>query len=267
MGALVLIDGHYYAYRYFFGMPRLSGPDGQPTGVLFAYARLLKDLIADPAISHAAVVFDDSSPTFRHELYPEYKAHRQPMPEELAQQMPDLLRLVDAHGIARLQIPGYEADDIICTLAKATAATGQEVRICSRDKDIDQILNDCICTWEPTENRLRGPAELVAEKGIRPEQVIDFLCMLGDSSDNVPGIPGVGVKTATKLLQDYGDLTTLLTNADSIKGKRGENIRAFRKVAELTRQLITIAEVPNVPAISTLSCPDSLPEDAFRPLY
>jgi DNA polymerase I len=266
MGAFVLIDGHYYAYRFFFGMPRLTGRGGRPTGVTFAMAKLLKDLIDDPDVSHVAAVFDDSAPTFRHDLFPDYKAHRDPMPEELKQQVPDIQQLVQLHGIPLIQVPGYEADDIIATLAKQGAAAGLPVRICSRDKDLDQVLSTKIQTWEPGKNRYRGPADLESEKGIRPDQVIDYLCMLGDTADNVPGIKGVGQKTATKLLQEFGSLQMVLERSDLLKGKRRENVEAFKTVADLTRQLITLVDVPDLPDLKRLACPTELAAE-LRPFY
>ena len=191
---LVIIDGHYYAYRFFFGMPPLRSPAGQPTGTTFAFAKMFGDLRDNSDVTHVCLVFDPPGNTFRHDMYDEYKANRDPMPDDLRKQMPDIQRLAIASDIPVVSIDGYEADDTIATLAKEAAADGFQVRMCTKDKDIDQVLSDRIKTWDPGKGILRGPEDLTTEKGIQPEQVIDYLCMIGDSADNIPGIKGVGPK-------------------------------------------------------------------------
>jgi DNA polymerase I len=248
---LVIIDGHYYAYKYFFGMPPLLGPGGRPTGVTYAFASLFKQLREAAEVSHWACIFD-SGDTFRNDIFPEYKAHRDPMPEQLAAQLPDVLALCQASGVPMLRVPRYEADDVIATLAKQAEAQGMEVRLCTKDKDIDQVLSPRVSTWDPGKNILRGPAELLAEKGIRPEQVIDYLCMIGDSADNVPGITGVGPKTAAKLLAQYGNLAAVLSHSHELKGKQREHVEAFKPKAALTCQLIQLVDVPDLPRLDQL---------------
>lgn len=250
---LAIIDGHYYAYRFFFGMPPLTGPGGRPTGVTYAFANLLKELRTNPGITHWVAVFDAPGKTFRDELYSEYKVHREPTPEPLAKQLPDVARLCAANGIPLVSTPGYEADDVVATLALQAAEAGMEVRILSKDKDLDQVLSDRIRTWDPGKDLLRGPAELKAEKGISPAQVIDYLSMIGDTSDNVPGINGVGPKTAAKLLEQYGTLDCLIANCSALSTKQQEKINAFVPKRELTRALITLRCVPDLPAIASLA--------------
>jgi DNA polymerase I len=248
---LVVIDGHYYAYKFFFGMPPLTGPGGRPTGVTYAFANLIKDLRANEKITHLVCLFDVGD-SFRKQIYQEYKAHRDPMPEKLAEQLPDVEEILRAYHVPVLKIPGFEADDVIATLAKKGVADGLSVRLCTKDKDIDQLLSARVNTWDPGKDILRGPAELLSEKSITPEQVVDYLCMVGDSADNVPGINGVGPKTAAKLLQTYGTLANVLAHAHELKGKQRENVEAFIPKAELTCRLIQLADVPNLPALETL---------------
>ncbi|HYE06615.1 MAG TPA: DNA polymerase I [Planctomycetota bacterium] len=259
---LAIIDGHYYAYRFFFGMPPLSGPGGRPTGVTYAFAQLFKDLRERSELTHWVLIFDAPGDTFRSELYKEYKAHRDPTPDPLRQQIADARLLAAASGIPVIEIPGVEADDVAATLAKQAAARGIEARILSKDKDIDQVLSDRIRTWDPVAGVLRGPAELRAEKGFGPEKVIDYLCMLGDASDNVPGIDGVGPKTAVKLIAEYGGLDGVIANVDKLKGKLQERVRAFIPFAAMTRDLITLRDVADLPDLETLRIDRAFTNDA-----
>jgi DNA polymerase-1 len=249
---LALIDGHYYAYRFFFAMPPLHGPGGRPTGVTFSFANLFLQLRTNPAITHWCCVFDAPGDNFRNELDHEYKAHRDPMPDPLREQIGDVEELCGATRVPMIKAPGFEADDVLATLAKQAAAQGMDVRILSKDKDIDQVLSDRISTWDPTKDELRGPPELMSEKGLTPRQVIDYLCMIGDSSDNVEGIAGVGPKTAAKLLGEYGSLEAVLANVDKLKGKLRENVEKFLPHREKTVQLITLRDVPEMPGLDSL---------------
>jgi DNA polymerase I len=248
---LVAIDGHYYAYKFFFGMPPLTGPGGRPTGVTYAFANLARELRQNPQITHLVCVFDIGD-SFRSEIFSDYKAHRDPMPDLLSQQLPDVEEILAACGVPVLKVAGFEADDVLATLARQADAAGMHVRLCTKDKDIDQLLNERISTWDPGKGILRGPKELVAEKGITPAQVIDYLCMIGDSADNVPGITGIGPKTAAKLLLQYGNLAAILASSDQLKGKQRENVEAFKCKAELTCRLIQLADVPGLPALPSL---------------
>ncbi|MBA3685256.1 MAG: DNA polymerase I [Planctomycetes bacterium] len=249
---LAIIDGHYYAYKFFFGMPPLAGPGGRPTGVIYAFANLIKELRSRPEITHWACVFDAAGKTFRDDLYGEYKAHRSPMPEPLREQLPGVERLLAASGIPAIAVAGFEADDVLATLARQAEAAGMDAWILSKDKDIDQVLSARVKTFDPTADKLRGPDELRAEKGFGPELVCDYLCMIGDSSDNVPGIEGVGPKTALKLLNEYGSLQAVLDSRENLKGKLRERVTAFLPFVELTRRLIRLQDVADLPPLERL---------------
>jgi len=261
-GLFVIIDGHYFCYRFFFGAPHLRGPDGRDTGVTFAFAELFARLRRDPAITHWAAVFDHDGPSFRNRLFPEYKAHRDPMPSELEQQLPDVMAVADAMGVPRLAVPDFEADDTIATLAREADAAGIPVRICTRDKDLDQVLGPTVRTWDPLKNILRGPEEVRSERHIEVGQVVDFLSMVGDSADNVPGIRGIGPKTAAALLERYGSLENVLAHRHELRGKRAERVEEYLPRAALVRELITIVDVPDLPGIDRFEKPDALPADA-----
>lgn len=256
---LVVIDGHYYAYRFHFGMPPLSGPGGRPTGVTYAFANLVRELKADPRVTHLACVFDAEAPSFRHRLYPDYKAQREPMPETLALQIPDVLEILAAMRVPVVRAAGYEADDVLFTYAKLGEEAGWDVLLYTRDKDIDQALSERVHTYDAMKREERGPAELLAEKGIRPEQVIDYLALIGDSADNIPGAEGVGPKTAAKLLAEHGTLERVL--AATHRGKLAERLAAFAPRAELSRRLITLVRVPDLPPLAALAVDRTTPAD------
>jgi DNA polymerase-1 len=256
---LAVIDGHYYAYRYHFGMPPLSGPGGRPTGVTYAFANLIRELKADTRVTHLLCVFDAHEDSFRHILFPAYKAQRDPMPEPLREQIPDVLEILAALHVPVVRVPGYEADDVLFTYARLGQAAGLDVRLYTRDKDVDQVISERVRTYDALKQQERGPAELLAEKGIRPDQVVDYLCLIGDTADNVPGVTGVGPKTAAKLLAEHGSLEAVL--AATHKGKLAENLAAFAPKAELTRKLITLVDVPDVPALASLATDRDSPAD------
>lgn len=263
---LVVIDGNYFAYRYFFGMPKLTASDGRPIGVLAAFADLLAKLRVDPDLSHWALVLDHPSPSFRHHLYPAYKAQRPPTPPELKTQLPLLPQVAGAFGIPVVQVAGVEGDDAIAALATLAAQYQCRARMCTGDKDLDQVLGPLVSTWDPGPNRHRGPGELWHERGLLPEQVVDYLCLVGDSADNLPGAKGVGPVRARKLLASHGDLTGIMQAADSVPGKLGEHLIAFRERADLMRQLITVAPVPGLPALQDLQVPGPERSVAIEPL-
>ncbi len=258
---LAIIDGHYYAYRFFFGMPPLTGPGGRPTGVTYAFANLLRDLKNNQEITHWIAVFDTAR-SFRNDLDAEYKAHRDPTPESLSAQLPDVMRLLAATGCPAMARDGFEADDVLATYAIQASAAGYDVRMLTRDKDVDQVLSERVSTWDPGKGIRRGPPELMIEKGLRPDQVVDYLCMIGDSADNVRGMHGVGPKTAAKLLAEFGSLAAVLANVDSIKGKLQDRVRDFIPLAAHTRQMITLITVPDLPAIESLAIDRTRPIDA-----
>jgi len=263
---LAVIDGHYYAYRYHFGMPPLAGPNGHPTGVTYAFANLIRELKADLRVTHLVCVFDDHGPCFRNDIFPPYKAQRDPMPEPLRLQIPDVIEILGAMHVPVVRVPGFEADDVLFTYARLGQAAGLDVRLYTRDKDVDQVISERVRTYDALKQQERGPEELFAEKGIRPAQVVDYLCLIGDTADNVPGVTGVGPKTAAKLLAEHATLEAVL--AATHKGKLAENIAAFVPKAELTRKLITLVDVPDVPTLPVLvidraSTTDAAPFERF----
>ncbi len=237
---LVLVDGSSYLFRAFHALPPLTAPDGAPTGAMIGVANMLRKLRADYGPEHMAVVFDAKGKTFRDDIYPEYKATRPPMPDELAAQIEPLHELVRAMGLPLLCVEGVEADDVIATLADQAAAAGHDVVISTGDKDLAQLVNDRI-TLVNTMSGVTLDREGVQEKfGVAPEQIVDYLALMGDSVDNIPGVDKVGPKTAAKWIAKYGDLDTILEQADDIGGKIGENLRAAAERLPTSRELITV---------------------------
>jgi DNA polymerase-1 len=242
--SLLLVDGSSYLYRAFHvpNLQRLTTRDGTPTGAVYGVLNMLRSLLKEYQPDYMAVVFDAPGKTFRHERYPEYKANRPPMPEELADQIEPLLELVRALGLPLLQVPGVEADDVIGTLASQASAAGMDTVISTGDKDMAQLVDAHISLVNTMD---RPPTALDVEGvktkfGVPPEHITDLLALIGDSSDNIPGIPKVGPKTATKWLDSYGSLDGVIAHADEIKGKVGENLRDNLESLELSRWLVTI---------------------------
>jgi DNA polymerase-1 len=236
----ILVDGSSYLYRAFHALPPLTNSRDEPTGAVYGVVNMLRKLMDTYQPQYVAVVFDAKGKTFRDEIFAEYKAHRPPMPEELSSQVEPLLELVQAMGLPLLQVPGVEADDVIGTLAEKATKAGWETVISTGDKDLAQLVNEQVSLIN-TMNDTRMDVEGVLDKfGVAPEQIIDFLALVGDTSDNIPGVPKVGPKTAAKWLSEYGSLDELVVHAEEIKGKAGENLRAHLEQLELSRQLATI---------------------------
>ncbi|NIM70907.1 MAG: DNA polymerase I [Xanthomonadales bacterium] len=237
---IYLIDGSSYLYRAFHALPNLTNSAGEPTGALLGVANMLRRLLNEAQPEHIAVVFDAPGPTFRHRMYPEYKAHRPPMPEELRRQVEAILELVGILGLPLLQVPGVEADDVIGTLAARAEAAGMDVVISTGDKDLAQLVSPHT-TLVNTMTDTTLDAEAVEHKfGVRPEQIVDYLALTGDKSDNIPGVEKCGPKTASRWLQQHGDLDTVMAQADDISGKIGENLRAALAKLPLSRELARI---------------------------
>lgn len=244
---LFLLDGMALVFRAYFafsGNPRVTSK-GFDTSAIFGFAISLLDLLQKEKPSHIGVVFDTAEPTARHIEYPAYKAQRDEMPEALAAALPFIDQLVEAFHIPVLKMPGYEADDLIGTLAWQAAAEGYTVYMMTPDKDFAQLVRENVYIYKPARMgngiEIMGVPEVCAKWEIeRPEQVIDILGMWGDAVDNIPGIPGIGEKTAKKLVQEYGSLEGLLANTDKLKGKQKENVENFREQALLSKKLATI---------------------------
>jgi len=237
---LILVDGSSYLYRAFHALPPLTNSQGQPTGAVYGVLNMLRKLIDTYRPESMAVIFDARGKTFRDELYADYKANRPPMPAELSSQVGPLLALIEAMGLPLLQASGVEADDVIGTLAGQAATAGIATVISTGDKDLAQLVNEHVTLINTMNDTRLDEAGVVAKFGVRPEQIIDYLALMGDTSDNIPGIPKVGPKTAAKWLNQYGSLDELVLHADEIKGKIGENLRTHIDQLPLSRQLATV---------------------------
>jgi len=251
---LYLVDGSSYIYRAYYAIRHLSSPGGFPTNAIYGFTQMLLKLIKDYNPQHVAVVFDAGRTTFRTEIYPEYKANRAAMPDDLRVQMGPIREVVRAFNIPTLELPGYEADDIIGALAGRFSAQGGKVVVVTGDKDLMQIVTDHVTLLDTMKGKESGVPEVVERFGVGPELVIDILGLAGDSSDNIPGVPGIGEKTAAKLILKFGSLDTLLARANEVKGKNGEKLREFREQALLSRRLATIElNVPLEVELETLT--------------
>jgi DNA polymerase-1 len=237
---LVLVDGSSYLYRAFHALPPLSTAAGQPTNAVLGVVNMLYKLLDDYAPSDMAVVFDAPGKTFRKDLYSEYKANRPPMPDELRAQVEPLLESIDAMGIPLLRIEGVEADDVIGTLARAASAAGRDTVISTGDKDLAQLVDEHVTLVNTMYDTRLDRAGVQAKFGVTPEQIADYLALIGDPLDNIPGIDGVGPKTAAKWLQQYSDIATLKAHAADVPGKIGERLRASLGTLELAKDLATI---------------------------
>lgn len=237
---LLLVDGSSYLYRAFHGLPPLTNHEGTPTGAVYGVVRMVRKLIEEEQPQNVAVIFDAKGKTFRHKMYKDYKANRPPMPDDLQVQIEPLHQLIEALGIPLLSVPDVEADDVIGTLAKDAAAKNFRVLISTGDKDMAQLVDKQISLIN-TMNDLRMDASVVEEKfGVTPDQIIDYLALMGDKVDNIPGVPGVGPKTAVKWLQQFDTMQGVIEHADEIKGKIGEKLRAALDQLPMSYELATI---------------------------
>ena len=242
---LVLVDGTSYLYRAFHALPGLTSSRGEPTGAVYGVVNMLRKLLAEHDPPYLAVVFDAPGKTFRDELFAEYKAHRPPMPDALAGQIEPLLAIVRAMGLPLLQIEGVEADDVIGTLAARATAAGLDTLVSTGDKDMAQLVDGGVQLVNTMTDTVYDRAAVAAKFGVPPERIVDWLALVGDASDNIPGVPGVGPKTATKWLQQHGSLDALVAHAAEVPGKAGESLRASLEQLPLARRLATIrCDVP-----------------------
>ena len=237
---LILVDGSSYLYRAFYALPPLQTSKGQPTGAVRGVISMLKSLLKEYQPEHMAVVFDAKGKTFRDDLYAEYKANRPPMPDDLREQIEPLHKAVELMGLPMLIIDGVEADDVIGTLCREATEKGVDTIVSTGDKDMAQLVSDHV-TLINTMNNTRMDRDGVIEKfGVPPETIVDYLALIGDTVDNVPGVPKCGPKTAVKWLEQYGTLESLMEKADEIKGKIGENLRNSLEALPLSKELVTI---------------------------
>jgi DNA polymerase-1 len=264
---LVLVDGSSYLYRAFHAMPELRTSRGEPTGAVYGVANMLRKLLADQEPTYVAVVFDAKGKTFRDDIFPEYKANRPPMPDELAAQVEPIHMIVRAMGLPLLQVENVEADDVIGTLARRAAEAGMRTLVSTGDKDIAQLVDDSVTLVNTmTDTRLDREA-VISRFGVPPERIVDYLALVGDPVDNIPGIPGVGPKTAAKWLQQYGSLDAIVAHAADIGGKVGENLRKGLSQLPLARELATIkCDVTHAPDPAQLR-PRPADAERLRELY
>ena len=263
---LYLIDGSGFIFRAYHALPPMTRHDGTPINAVLGFCnmlfKMLKDLDDAERPSHLACIFDRARKTFRNDIYADYKAHRPPAPEDLVPQFPIIHEAVTAFNVPAIDREGFEADDIIATYARRAEAQGFSVTIVSSDKDLMQLVGGKIDMFDSMKNRHIGPDQVFEKFGVGPEKVIEIQALAGDSSDNVPGVPGIGVKTAALLINEYGDLDSLLARAGEIRqNKRRENLIEFAHMARISRQLVTLStDVPDLPDIETLTVRDIDPE-------
>ena len=238
---LILVDGSSYLFRAFHALPPLTNSKEQPTGAVYGVINMLNKLVADYKPEHIAVIFDAKGKTFRNDLYKEYKANRPPMPDDLRTQIEPLHELVEALGFPLIVVPEVEADDVIGTYARQATQQNIDTLISTGDKDIAQLVNPHVTLINTMSNVVLDEAGVMEKFGVGPDKVIELQALAGDSADNVPGVPGIGVKTAALLLNEYGSLDSLLERAGEIKqDKRRENLIEFADLARLSRQLVTL---------------------------
>jgi DNA polymerase I len=237
---LVLVDGSSYLFRAYHALPPLTNPEGHPTGAMYGVLNMLRKLLTQYQPKQVAVVFDCKEKTFRHDLYPAYKANRPPMPEELAVQIEPLHRMIKAMGLPLLKKPGLEADDIIGSLAHEATQKGMDCLISTGDKDFAQLVSPHVTLINTMTNTLMDEAGVHDKFGVRPDQIIDYLALIGDKVDNVPGVNKVGPKTACKWLDAYGSLEGIMDHADDIQGKVGLYLKEALTQLPLSKELVTI---------------------------
>ena len=250
---LFLVDGSGFIFRaYFAGMAsrrsQMTRSDGTPTNAVYIYTRMMLKLIEDTEADYVAVIFDKARKTFRNDIYPEYKAHRPDPPEDLIPQFKLVRDATEAMNVPAIQMENYEADDLIATYATQAAERGMDVTIVSSDKDLMQLVNDRVSLWDGMKEQTIGAAEVFEKFGVAPDKVIEVQALAGDSTDNVPGVQGIGIKTAAELINTYGDLESLLARADEIKQpKRREKLIEQAELARISKQLVTLKiDVPDV---------------------
>ena len=237
---LVLVDGSSYLFRAYHALPPLTNSKGFPTGAIYGVINMIKKLLEDEAASNFIVIFDAPGKTFRNDLYEEYKATRPPMPDDLRPQIEPIHNIIKAMGLPLVMINNVEADDVIGTLSKKASDKNMNVIISTGDKDMAQLVNRNISLINTMNNQRLDRDGVKLKFGVYPEQIIDYLTLIGDKSDNVPGIPGVGAKTASKWLNEYNSLEKIVEKSNLINGKIGEKFRANINQLPLSKKLVTI---------------------------
>jgi DNA polymerase I len=261
-----LIDGSGFLFRAYHGLPPMTRADGTPVNAVFGFTKMLMKLVEDTDADHIAVVFDRARKTFRNEIYGEYKAHRPPPPDDLIPQFALVREATRALNIAEVGMEGYEADDLIATYARQAREIGAEVTIVSSDKDLMQLVGDGVTMLDAMKNKTIGPDQVMEKFGVGPDRVIDVQALAGDSSDNVPGVAGIGVKTAALLINEYGDLDQVLARAEEVKQpKRRQSLLDQADLARVSRELVTLMQdVPVEMPLSDFAAKDIEPETLIK---
>ena len=237
---LLLIDGSSYIYRAFYAISHLSNSKGFPTNAIYGFTQMILKVLKDEQPEYLAVVLDAKGPTFRSEAYKEYKANRPAMPEGLVPQIPYIKKIIEAYRIPRLEMEGYEADDLIGAVAKRLEQDA-DVTIITGDKDILQLVSDHIQVYDPMKDKRFGVEEVFERFGLRPDQMVEMMGLAGDAIDNIPGVPGIGEKTATELIKTFGSIENLLAHLDQVRQKKlKEKLETYGEQARLSRHLATI---------------------------
>jgi len=259
---LFLVDGSGFIFRAYHALPPLTRPDGTPVGAVMGFCNMLHKLLTSHPDAHIAIIFDAARLNFRNEIYADYKAHRPPAPEDLVPQFPLIREASEAFGLPTIEMEGYEADDLIATYARLANDNGIDVTIVSSDKDLMQLVRDGVSMIDPMKQITIGREQVIEKFGVPPEQVIDVQSLCGDSVDNVPGVPGIGIKTAAQLISEYGSLESLLSRTNEIKQpKRREALETNAELARISKRLVTLMN--DVPV--TVPVEDLIPTELFSP--
>ncbi|MGB1547521.1 MAG: 5'-3' exonuclease, partial [Alphaproteobacteria bacterium] len=238
-----LVDGSGFIFRAYHALPPLTRPDGTPVGAVFGFTQMLMKLISDTDADYVAVIFDSDRVSFRNDIYPDYKANRPEPPEDLIPQFMLIREATRAFNLPAIELKGFEADDLIATYARLASEAGAEVTIVSSDKDLMQLVDEKVTMFDSLRNRMIGRKEVEEKFGVEPERVVEVQALAGDSTDNVPGVPGIGVKTAAQLINEYGDLETLLERAEEIRQpKRRQNLLEYTELARVSRELVKLRD-------------------------
>lgn len=263
-----LIDGSSYIYRAYHAIAPLSNSNGLPTHAVLGFVNMFHRLVKEKSPEHLAIAFDSRGPVFRHEMYPDYKANRPPMPEDLAVQIPYIKRFVQGSGVPQLELQGVEADDLIASATVALVRQGVDVVIVSGDKDLLQLVGKGVTLWDPMRDKVMDAAEVEKKYGVGPGSLLEFFALVGDSADNVPGVPGVGLKTAQKLIEEHGSLDGLYGAVDTMKkSKMKEKLIANKDQAYLSKDLIQLKEDVPIPEVLSEYVYSSGDMEVLKDLY
>jgi DNA polymerase-1 len=245
---IYLVDGSAYIFRAYHALPPLTNPEGVVVNAVLGFTNMMVKLLNEMEAPYIAVIFDAARKNFRNDIYADYKANRDETPDDLKPQFPLIRDCVRAFGMEPIEMDGFEADDLIATYARIGEEQGRKVTIVSSDKDLMQLVTDNVRMFDPMKNKMMGEAEVVEKFGVKPNRVVDIQALAGDAVDNVPGVPGIGVKTAAQLINEYGDLENLLAHAGEIKQpKRREKLIDHADDARVSMKLVSLDAQVDVP--------------------